>query len=96
MKEKFLPFLKVSFLAVLMMGFVALNAQTTLNTTVGSTGYTGSNSAGTGLAITFVIENTTSSPILLTEVGDWTSTADNNATFTLYYSSTSLSGAPPH
>lgn len=90
MKQKLLIFL-------LLMGAISYStsAQTTLNTTVGSTGYTGTNSAGNGFAITFDIENTSSSPILLTDVGDWTSSTDDGKTFTLYYSSTSLSGTPP-
>lgn len=69
-------------------------AQTTITTTIGSTGYTGTNSSGTGSAITFVIDNTSAAPIFLTDVGDWTSSTDNGSVYTLYYSATSLSGAP--
>ncbi len=42
----------------LMISAFGLLAQTTLNTTLGSTGYTGANSSGTGGFITFVVENT--------------------------------------
>lgn len=94
MKKKSLLFQRLLLLVCLTFSIASTNAQTTLNTTVGSTGYTGTNSAGNGYGITFVIENTTGSPILLTDVGDWTSTADNGKTFSLYYSSTSLSGTP--
>ncbi|HRP89176.1 MAG TPA: GEVED domain-containing protein [Edaphocola sp.] len=84
-----------------MLGFALLvagnsvYAQTTLNTTVGSTGYTGTNSSGTGYGITFAIQNTTSSPILLTDVGDWTQSSDNGNLYSLYYSTSPLSGSPP-
>ncbi len=73
-------------------------AQTTLNTTVGSTGFTGTNSCGSGSGgscyITFAIENSSAAGILLTDVGQWTSTANNANTVDLYYSATSLSGSP--
>ena len=68
-------------------------AQTTITTT-GST-YNGSNGCGVGsnsCFITFVVNNTNASGIILTGIGDWTSTTDNNATVTLWQSTTSLSG----
>lgn len=95
MKHKLL--LKLKYIVVALIGiFVSGHAfaQITLNTTIASTGYTGTNSSGTNSAITFVIENTTASPILLMDVGDWTVSSDNGAVYTLYYSSTSLSGVP--
>lgn len=68
----------------------------TLNTNVGSTGYTGTNSCGTGAAgncyITFLVENGSAVPIVLDEVGLWTGTANNGNTVDLYVSTTSLSG----
>ncbi|MEY4650948.1 MAG: hypothetical protein RJA06_1021 [Bacteroidota bacterium] len=71
-------------------------AQITLNTTTGSTGYTGSNSCGTGATgacyITFLVENTTTSPIQITQVGQWTATTNNSNTADLYTSTTSLAG----
>lgn len=64
----------------------------TINTTVGSTGYTGGNGAGANFAITFVIENTSGAAILLTDVKNFYP-AGNSGAVTLYYSTTSLSGA---
>lgn len=78
----------------LMISAFGLFAQTTLNTTLGSTGYTGTNSSGTGGFITFVVENTSATPIYLTDVGNWTSSVDNGVTYTLWYSASSLSGSP--
>ncbi|WP_276133545.1 T9SS type A sorting domain-containing protein [Polluticoccus soli] len=69
-------------------------AQTTINTTVGSSGYTGTNSSGTNSFVTFVVENNSGGGIILTAVGNWTTTSHNNTTSTLWYSSTSLSGSP--
>ena len=78
-----------------MLGTLAF-AQVTLNTTVGSTGYTGSNGCGSGSAgvcfITFAIQNTSTSPIQITEVGQWTTTTNNANTVALYSSTTSLGG----
>src|SRR5215217_2004920 len=63
----------------------------TINTTVGSTGYNGTNNAGAGAAVTFVIENTSGVGILLTDVRNYYG-AGNAGTTELYYSTTSLSG----
>lgn len=68
------------------------NAQTTLNTTVSSSGYTGTNNSGTNGYITFVITNNSGGPIFLTDVGNWTNSSYNNTVSTLWYSSTNLSG----
>ena len=68
------------------------NAQTTINTTVGSTNYLGNNNSGAGSFITFLLENNTTGGILITDVGNWTTTAHNGTTSTLYFSATSLSG----
>jgi hypothetical protein len=69
-----------------------LFGQTTINTTVGSTGYTGTNGAGAGFAITFVISNQTSAGILLTDVANYWASGESGAV-ELWYSSTSLSGS---
>ena len=82
------------FLCCIASTFSSVFAQTTINTTVGSSGYTGTNSGGTGQPITFIISNTSPVAVLLTDVGDWTSSTDNGKTFTLYYSTSSLSGTP--
>jgi hypothetical protein len=85
--------LKIVSMAVVLISVLSLNAQITLNTTIGSTGYNGTNSNGSNSFITFVIDNTTGSSILLQDVANWTSSADNGVTYTLWYSTTSLSGA---
>ena len=87
MKIKFTLLLTVLVSCVFVAG-----AQITLNTTIASTGYTGTNSSGTGSFITFVITNTNSYPVNLNSVGNWTDITDNNTTSTLWYSTTSLSG----
>src|SRR5690606_28957153 len=91
---KLLSFCGLLFFSCL--GFVQIaHAQITLNTTVGSTGYTGSNSLINNY-ITFVIDNSANTdPMLLDEVGQWTSSTQSGNTATLWYSSVSLSGAPP-
>ena len=45
--------------------------------------------------VTFVVENTNAAPIILTDVGYYVSPSDNGQLYTLYYSSTSLSGPQP-
>lgn len=72
---------------------LALAQSTTINTTVGSTGYNGNNSSGTNGFITFVVTNNSGFPIKITEVGNWATTSHNNTTSTLWYSATSLSGS---
>jgi hypothetical protein len=87
--------MKIKFtllLTVLCSCFFVVKAQIILNTTIASTGYTGTNSSGTGSFITFVITNTNSYPVNLNSVGNWTDITDNNTTSTLWYSTTSLSG----
>ncbi|HTN46845.1 MAG TPA: gliding motility-associated C-terminal domain-containing protein [Flavipsychrobacter sp.] len=64
-------------------------AQTTISTNLVATTTT---SAG---GVTFVIQNTNPGPILLTNVGYYVSAADNGQLYTLYYSSTSISGPQP-
>lgn len=84
--------LKLMSMVMALVSVLSLNAQITLNTTVGSTGYTGTNSSGSNSFITFVIDNTTGGSILLKDVANWTTTTDNGATYTLWYSATNLSG----
>lgn len=86
MKAKF-----TIFLLTILAFAIDVNAQT-INTTVGSTGYNGGNNSGAGSFITFVIENNSGGAILLTDVGNYTTTSHNGTTSTLYYSATSLSG----
>lgn len=87
---------KVYFWVVLLLLGLTGQAQITLNTTVGSTDYTGGNSCGTGSAgscfITFAVQNPSTSPIQITDIGQWTSTSNNGNTVDLYSSTTSLSG----
>lgn len=80
-------------LMVLGMSTLAAAQSSTINTTVGSTGYTGSNNSGANGYITFVVANNNGFPVKLTEVGNWVTTSHNNTTSTLWYSSSSLSGA---
>lgn len=62
--------------------------------TMGGTNYTGANGVGGASTITFVVENNTGGAIFLTDVEHYFQTASNNATITLWYSATSLSGNP--
>jgi len=86
------------FVSMLIIGIISsynLIAQTTINTTIGSTGYNGTNSNGGNSFISFVITNNSPSDIVLQSVGNWTNNTDNSATYSLYQSSVSLVGAPP-
>lgn len=69
-----------------------LHAQTTL-TTGPFPPYTGTNSLVAGAQIAFVIENTNAYPILLTGIGNYATTADNNSIWRLFYTATELSGS---
>ncbi|MBC7588379.1 MAG: hypothetical protein H7178_08460, partial [Chitinophagaceae bacterium] len=83
-------------LTLTMVMFVCMckiNAQTTL-TTLPNPPYNASNGAGTNTAVTFVVENTNSFPILLNNVSAWLNTTDANSTLQLWYSATSTSGLP--
>lgn len=82
-------------MAIMLVGMTTLQrlqAQTTI-TTVGAN-YTGTNSSGSNLAITFVVENTNSFPMLLTGVSTWVTNTDGVGTYQLWQSGTSLSGTP--
>src|SRR5687767_7282368 len=84
------------FFFVLFIILMAMSAdgQTTISTYTGSTNYTAANGVSGNSVVTFVIENTSGSDILLNEVRSYFQTASNGATVTLWYSSTSLSGQP--
>jgi hypothetical protein len=69
------------------------HAQTTINTTVGSTGYTDNNGVTGNSCITFVIENTSGQDILLNQVSNFFLPASNGTNVALWYSTTSLAGA---
>ncbi|KAA9325473.1 T9SS type A sorting domain-containing protein [Adhaeribacter soli] len=69
-------------------------AQTTTISTETGTNFTGGNGVGGNAAITFVVENTNNYDIILTGVDMYWETTYNGTIPTLWYSSTSLSGAP--
>src|SRR5687767_3550920 len=90
--------LKLILCLPLILGFFSpgVFAQTTITTETG-TGYTGSTGiVGGSTTILFVVENTNASPITLTQVDVWWATffTAGNTTPSLWYSATSLSGAP--
>ena len=90
---KSILYLLTGFMLSVALGITSGYGQsTTINTTIGSTGYNGSNSSGTNGFITFVVENNSGIAIKITEVGNWATTGHNNTTSTLWYSATSLSG----
>jgi hypothetical protein len=91
-RNRFLPFL---FLLAAFLGFRQdLLAQNTTITTETGTNYTGGNGVTGNAAVTFIIENTNTYPILLTGVDTYMATTSSGSTPTLWYSATSLSGAP--
>ncbi|MCS6934176.1 MAG: GEVED domain-containing protein [Chitinophagales bacterium] len=69
-------------------------AQTTISSFASGTNYTGANGVSGNSAITFVIQNNSGADIILTQVDNYLQTANNNTNVTLWYSATSLSGAP--
>jgi len=69
------------------------NAQITITTETG-TNYTGGNGVGGNSAITFVVENTNAFAIQLTQIDCYWQTANSGTTPSLWYTSSSLSGAP--
>lgn len=79
--------------ALAMMLFTSVTiAQTTL-TTGPFPPYTGTNSLGAGGQISFVIQNTNPFPMLLTGIGNYLTTADNNSVWRLFYTATELSNS---
>ena len=90
MKKKFL-FVCLLFL----LGCNAIIAQTTISTATGTTGYTGTNGVLGASCITFNVNNTNAYAITLDAVETYKSATypGATATFSLWYSSVSLSGA---
>lgn len=83
---------RLSFFAALLFTAQLSFAQLTLNSTVGTTGYTNGNSSGSNSFVTFVVQNNSGGAIILTDVGRYVSTAYNGTVSEIWYSSTSLSG----
>lgn len=73
-----------------------LLAQTTLTTATGTSGYVGNVNIQANACATFVVENTNASAIILDAIETYKSAIypDVPASFTLWYSTTSLSGQP--
>jgi hypothetical protein len=63
-------------------------------TTDGALNYTGANGVGGDAAVTFVVENTNSSAVILNNIDVYWQTANNNAMVELWSSTTDLSGLP--
>lgn len=57
-----------------------------------TTTYTGNTTTSSNSFISFVVENNSGSGVLLTDIGNYSTTTYNGKTVTLWYSSTSLSG----
>ncbi|XZF13003.1 GEVED domain-containing protein [Chitinophagaceae bacterium MMS25-I14] len=76
----------------MVMVFGRSHAQTTITTTGAS--YTGSNGVGGNSAITFGVNNTNAAAIILTQVATFQNTTNSNNTYTLWYTSSQLTGAP--
>ncbi|MCB0695819.1 MAG: T9SS type A sorting domain-containing protein [Chitinophagaceae bacterium] len=86
---------RLRYIILALLSGICMNVSaqsTTINTTVGSTGYNGNNNSGANGFITFVVENNSGQAIKITEVGNYCQTLHNNSVSTLWYSSTSLSG----
>ncbi len=83
----------VLFAVIALFTYSNLNAQTTI-TTENGTNFTGSNGVTGNSAITFVIENTNSFAIQITQIDNYWQKANTGTTPSLWYSSTSLGGAP--
>lgn len=75
-------------LILILLGIWNTNAQTTINTNL-----TGSTSTA-GPTITFAIKNNNSYGILITDVLNYHNTGNNGVTYTLWYSTTQLTGTP--
>ncbi|MCH8554226.1 MAG: DUF4397 domain-containing protein [Schleiferiaceae bacterium] len=69
------------------------NAQIVL-TTDGASGYDGSNSVFGASAVTFVVENSNATPVILENIDVFWQTVNNNTVATLWSSGTDLSGLP--
>lgn len=84
-------FTKYLFSIVLLISAITFTYGQTTITTVG-TAYNGTNSLTGPAQVTFVVNNTNGFPILLKGVGNYCTTTENNSVWSLYVSSTSLSG----
>ncbi|MCC5916312.1 MAG: T9SS type A sorting domain-containing protein [Cryomorphaceae bacterium] len=60
--------------------------------TISGTNYTGANGVSNDAAVTFVVENTTNDPFLLTDLEAFWQTVNNNTLVELWVTTTSLSG----
>jgi HYR domain/Secretion system C-terminal sorting domain/Concanavalin A-like lectin/glucanases superfamily len=84
-----------SFLFTVFCVFVTsgiLKAQTTL-TTLPATTFSGNNSLTGPAQVTFVLRNNNATSVVLTGIGNWCTTAENNSVWQLYYTATALSGS---
>lgn len=77
--------------AVLAMGFVA-KAQTVITTT--GADYTGATATTVPGAVTFAVENTNTTSVVLSAVGTYLYSTDPVSVYTLWYHPTQLTGAP--
>jgi PKD repeat protein len=93
MKKMYTLFKSLITVVILSVGSLAVNAQTTISTITGSN-YTGANGWTGASSVTFVVENTNASPMLLTNVEVFWKTANSGAIPSLWYSTASVSGAP--
>ena len=95
MRKCYASFINRRFLLVIALFFLfgRSESQTTINTMSGTTGYTDGNGVAGNSCVTFVIENNSGSDILLTDVSTFLREASTGTVATLWYSSTSLSGA---
>ena len=84
-----LSFLKMLFTGLLLCLAGQSSAQTTVTTGLPSSAGSGS---GANYYLTFIVENTNSYPIVISDIEMYRAAASNGNNFSLYYSSTSLSG----
>ncbi len=79
-------------LVAAILALVSLSyAQTTL-TTLPATTFSGNNSLTGPAQVSFVLRNNNPTPVILTGIGNWCTTAENNSTWQLYYTATALTG----
>ena len=72
----------------ILIGLTAAKGQTTI-----ATGLAGTTTTA-GPVITFAIQNNNASAIIVTDVAHWHNTGNNGATYTLWYSTTQITGQP--
>lgn len=97
MKKCLLQLRPVIF-AVFSVATLFTQAQTTISSFASGTNYTAANGVAGSSAITFAVQNSSGADILLTQVDNYlnttTGTVASPVSVTLWYSTTSLSGAP--